>query len=66
MSIIYFLKSLYSDPEFQAGGRVNAIRHGQVERSDGYVVAQTHEGVLVEWPGGVTSLVPASDLIAIR
>ncbi|HOE43854.1 MAG TPA: hypothetical protein PLB25_19825 [Rhodoferax sp.] len=65
MSIIFFLRSLFRTPEFRVGGRVNAIRDGHIERSDGYVVAQTDLGVLVEWPCGGTSVVSASDLSVI-
>lgn len=65
MLIFVFLKSLFAEAEFPVGGRVNAIRHGRIERSDGYVIAQTRKGVLVEWPTGGTSLVCASDLALI-
>ena len=47
MSIILFLKSLFSSPVFAAGERVNHVRRGSVERTDGYVVGQTDHGVLV-------------------
>jgi len=65
MWIIFFLKSLFSTPEFQVGGRVNAIRDGHIERADGCVIAQTDIGVLVEWPCGGTSVVSASNLSVI-
>jgi hypothetical protein len=65
MIIFVFLKSLFVEAEFPVGGRVNAIRHGQIERSDGYVIARTRNGVLVEWPDGGASLVCASDLTLI-
>ncbi len=65
MSIFFFLRSLFFTPEFAVGRRVNAVRHGAVERSDGYVIAHTPHGVLVEWPCGSTSLVNASELALI-
>ncbi len=67
MSIIHSLKSLFSDPEFPVGGRVNAIRLGEmVDRSDGLVITQSQRGVLVEWPCGTTSLVCSSKLVKIE
>lgn len=65
MSIIFFLRSLFYTPEFAVGRRVNAVRHGTVERADGYVVAHTPHGVLVEWPCGSTSLMNTSELSLI-
>lgn len=65
MSIFFFLKSLFFTPKFAAGWRVNAVRHGQIERADGYVLAHTPHGVLVEWPCGGTSLVDAAELALI-
>ena len=63
--VFFFLKSFFSSPTFQAGERVNAIRHGHIAASDGYVLAQTHEGVLVEWPTGGTRFEAASELSSI-
>ncbi len=65
MNIILFIKSLFADPTFLAGERVNHIRHGAVERTDGYVVGKTAAGVLVEWPRGGSSVIPASELSVI-
>ncbi|MDO9437961.1 hypothetical protein [Hydrogenophaga sp.] len=46
-----FLKSAFqAKPQFAAGARVNRLFKGSLDRIDGRVVAQTHEGVLVEWP----------------
>jgi len=67
MSILLFLKSLFVTPqqEFHAGDRVNHIRGGSIRRTDGYVVAQTASGVLVEWPRGGSSLLPNGELSQI-
>ncbi|MGE0350720.1 hypothetical protein [Hydrogenophaga sp.] len=45
-----FLRSLFQTPRFAAGARVNRMHRGSLDRVDGRVVAQTREGVLVEWP----------------
>lgn len=62
-----FLKSLFASPQqnFNAGDRVNHIRGGSIRRTDGYVVAQTANGVLVEWPRGGSSLLPHAELAQI-
>jgi hypothetical protein len=65
MSIILFFKSLFASPVFSAGERVNHVRRGAVERTDGYVVGQTDHGVLVEWPRGGASVIPATELSVI-
>jgi hypothetical protein len=67
MSILLFLKSLFLAPqrEFNTGDRVNHVRGGSVRRTDGYVVAQTSSGVLVEWPRGGSSLLPNAELSQI-
>lgn len=65
MHILFFIKSLFADPTFEAGERVNLVRGGTIERTDGYVVGQTAEGVLVEWPRAGSSFVNASDLSVI-
>lgn len=66
MSILFSLKTLFSDPEFPAGGRVNAISSGHmVDRTDGLVLTQSQRGVLVEWPCGNTSLVCPTKLVRI-
>jgi hypothetical protein len=48
--MIELLKSYFQTPQFAAGTRVNRLHKGSLDRVDGRVVAQTHEGVLVEWP----------------
>ena len=65
MSIILFLKSLFAQPEILAGVRVNHVRGGSIQRTDGYVVAQTADGVMVEWPRGGRSLLPITELAQI-
>jgi hypothetical protein len=67
MQVIYFLKSLFSvaSATFTPGERVNLVRRGSILRTDGYVVAQTDGGVLVEWPRAGSSFVKSSELTAI-
>lgn len=65
MSVILFIKSLFTDPTFEPGERVNHVRRGSIERTDGYVVAHADGGVLVEWPRGGVSVVPATELSVI-
>ena len=48
--MIELLKSYFQTPQFPAGARVNRLNKGSLDRVDGRVVAQTEEGVLVEWP----------------
>ncbi len=64
MSILLFLKSLFASSQttFNAGDRVNHVRGGSIRRTDGYVVADTRSGVLVEWPRGGSSLLPNAEL----
>lgn len=65
MSILLFFKSLFSAPRFESGVRVNHVRGGSVQRTDGYVVGQTEFGVWVEWPRGGRSLLPRAELAQI-
>lgn len=65
MRFILFLKSLFAETSFKAGERVNHIRRGAVQRTDGYVVGRTSAGILVEWPRGGSSILPPSELALI-
>lgn len=65
MSIPTFIKALFEEPVFEHGERVNLVHRGNLERTDGYVVAQSDDGVLVEWPHGGVSVVPAAELSLI-
>jgi hypothetical protein len=67
MQVLFFLKSLFTTAtvRYQPGERVNLVRRGSIERTDGYVVAHTHDGVLVEWPRAGSSVVAAGDLMVI-
>ncbi|MCB2008098.1 MAG: hypothetical protein R3E92_01060 [Burkholderiaceae bacterium] len=65
MSILLFLKSLFEQPRFESGARVNHVRGGSIQRTDGYVVGQTEFGVWVEWPRGGRSLLPGGELARI-
>lgn len=67
MQALFFLKSLFSAAatSFAPGERVNLVRRGSIERTDGYVIAQTDKGVLVEWPRAGTCFVKSSELTAI-
>ncbi|KVP39695.1 hypothetical protein [Burkholderia ubonensis] len=56
---------------FKRGDLVNLVRHGHVARFEGVVVAQTSQGVLVDWPsrgpdwmdpGELERVVPDTDL----
>lgn len=66
MSIIPFFKSLFAVTQFATGERVNHVRGGAIQRTDGYVVAQTDRGVMVEWPRGGTTVLPATELSVIQ
>lgn len=48
--MLTFLKTLFQTPRFAVGVRVNRFHQGSLDRTDGRVVAQTAQGVLVEWP----------------
>jgi hypothetical protein len=65
MSIPSFIKALFDEPMFEHGERVNLVQRGNLERTDGYVVAQSDDGVLVEWPNGGVSVVPVAELSLI-
>ena len=65
MHILLFIKSFFAEPTFERGERVNLVRGGTIERTDGYVVGQTARGVLVEWPREGTSFTAASELCVI-
>ncbi len=68
-SLTAFFQSLLATSapalKFAAGERVNHIRRGSIERTDGYVVANTDNGVLVEWPRGGFSMLPTHELAVI-
>jgi hypothetical protein len=66
MSFLLFIKSMFAEPTFKPGERVNQISGGSIKRTDGYVVGKTESGVLVEWPRGGSSMVPATELSLIR
>ncbi len=65
MHLLLFIKSLFAEPTFVTGERVNHVRGGTIDRTDGYVIAQTDKGVLVEWPHVGTSFMSASELCVI-
>ena len=65
MNALAFLKSLFTQPSFNAGERVNQLQRGSMLRTDGFVVGQTTRGVLVEWPRGGATLVNPSELAVI-
>lgn len=48
--MLKYLLTLFQTPRFAAGVRVNRLHQGSLDRTDGRVVAQTADGVLVEWP----------------
>ena len=66
MSIPSFIKALFNEqPAFEHGDRVNLVQRGNLARTDGYVVAQSDDGVLIEWPNGGVSVVPVAELLLI-
>ncbi len=65
MSILLFFKSLFASPRFAPGTRVNHVRGGAIQRTDGFVVGQTAAGVWVEWPRGGRSVIPGAELAQI-
>jgi hypothetical protein len=65
MNFLLSLKSMFAEPTFKPGERVNHIRGGAIQHTDGYVVAKTANGVLVEWPRGGSSMIPATELTVI-
>mgnify|MGYP003383238582 CR=1 FL=1 len=65
MSIPSFIRELFEQPTFEPGERVNLVHGGNLQRTDGFVVGQTDGGVLVEWPRGGASVVPADELTLI-
>ena len=65
MNILLFIKSLFAEPTFVTGERVNLVRRGTIDRTDGYVIAQTDKGVLVEWPRVGARFMSASELCVI-
>ena len=65
MSIPSFIKALFEEPTFEHGERVNRVHRGSLQRTDGYVVAQSDDGVLVEWPNGGVTVVPVAELALI-
>lgn len=65
MSILLFFKSLFAQPRFEAGARVNHVRGGSIQKTDGYVIGQTEFGVWVEWPRGGRSLISGAELSQI-
>ncbi|MDP1683733.1 hypothetical protein [Hydrogenophaga sp.] len=48
--MLKFFQTFFQTPRFPVGVRVNRLHQGSLDRTDGRVVAQTAEGVLVEWP----------------
>ena len=48
--MLKFFQTMFQTPRFPVGVRVNRLHQGSLDRTDGRVVAQTDEGVLVEWP----------------
>ncbi len=65
MHLFQFFKSFYATPTFQSGERVNLVHGGTIDRTDGYVIAQTDKGVLVEWPRLGASFMAPSELSVI-
>lgn len=52
IAIVKAILNMFAEPTFETGSRVNRLNLGALDRTDGRVVAQTDQGVLVEWPRG--------------
>ena len=65
MHIFQFFKAVFAEPTFQTGEHVNLVHGGTIDRTDGYVIAQTGRGVLVEWPRLGASFMAPSELCVI-
>lgn len=48
--MLKYFQTFFQTPRFPVGVRVNRLHRGSQDRTDGRVVAQTADGVLVEWP----------------
>lgn len=59
------LNSLFKEPEFAPGSRVNHVPRGILTNTDGYVLAQTSSGVLVEFRGHGPRFISAGELCQI-
>ena len=61
-----FLAFLFRKPfPLNPGTPVNRVSQGRVDRFDGVVLAQTDEGVIVEWPRYGCSVEDRSQLAVI-
>jgi aspartate 1-decarboxylase len=67
MGIIAFLLARFiPHTQFHPNERVNLVEYGNVARYDGVVIAETPQGVLVEWPkGGGSRLSAPGDLVRL-
>jgi hypothetical protein len=65
MFIISFLKSLFETTQFHPGDRVNHVPRGVMSATDGHVLAQTHHGVMVEFPRKGIFVVDSRELCLI-
>ncbi|WP_291014101.1 hypothetical protein [Hydrogenophaga sp.] len=62
LALLRFLFRPDLAPSFQPGFRVNRMKSGGLDRWDGRVIAQTDDGVLVEWPRNGASWERAREL----
>lgn len=60
-----FINSVFAEPVFNHGERVNLHERGNLVRTDGFVLTQTCGNVLVEWPRGDITYVPSINLTLI-
>jgi hypothetical protein len=66
MGIIAFLLARFMPrTQFHPNERVNLVEHGNLARYDGVVIAETPQGVLVEWPKGGSRLSAPRDLVRL-
>ncbi|HDR9105365.1 hypothetical protein P5X00_35540 [Paraburkholderia sp. A2RO-4L] len=62
LAALFALFRLFETPKFSSGDRVNLLQDGAVVLFDGVVVAQTRQGVLVDWPTGRSDWISPTSL----
>jgi hypothetical protein len=66
MGIIAFVLARFAPrPHFKPNDRVNLVENGTVARFEGVVIAETPQGVLVDWPKGGSRLSDPDDLVRL-
>ena len=66
MGLIAFILARYAPrAQFRPNDRVNMVEHGSVTRFEGVVIADTPQGVLVDWPKGGSRLSDPGELVLL-